>query len=132
MSTTLAGMPAAYCVQCSGKGQPCIQAETQLPVCPCSHSEACCLVQIVYAAIEMSLNACQIVLVRNALVEGTDIFLNDCQVGPHDQLIMMRPTGLPANSYQPLQTPLQGDAGESWDPSKYERRKDVPTGARRT
>ncbi|CAL5229603.1 g12963 [Coccomyxa viridis] len=48
-------------------------------------------------------------------------------VGPHDQLIMMRPTGLAANSYQP-QSPLQGDVGENWDPSKYKRRKDVPTG----
>lgn len=49
------------------------------------------------------------------------------QVGPHDQLIMMRPTGLAANSFQP-QSPLQGDVGENWDPSKYKRRKDVPTG----
>ena len=50
------------------------------------------------------------------------------QVGPHDLLIMMRPTGLKANAYQPLQTPLLGDAGEKWDPKKYKRRRDAPTG----
>ena len=50
------------------------------------------------------------------------------QVGPHDLLIMMRPTGLNANAYQPLQTPLLGDAGEKWDPKIYKRRRDAPTG----
>ena len=50
------------------------------------------------------------------------------QVGPHDLLVMMRPTGLNFNAYQPLQTPLLGGAGEKWDPKKYKRRRDGPTG----
>lgn len=49
------------------------------------------------------------------------------QLGPHDLLIMMRPTGLAANSYQPLQKPLVGDLG-GWDPKQYKRRREAPTG----
>ena len=44
-------------------------------------------------------------------------------------LIMMRPTGMREGSYQPMLTPMQGSAGENWDPKKYKRQKDVPTGA---
>ena len=51
-----------------------------------------------------------------------------CQIGPHDLLIMMRPTGLPANAYQPLTVQLAGDVGEHWDPKQYRRRRDAPTG----
>jgi hypothetical protein len=42
---------------------------------------------------------------------------------------MMRPTGLPPNTYQPLVTPLAATM-EDWDPDKYERRREVPTGIR--
>ena len=52
-----------------------------------------------------------------------------CQIGPHDLLIMMRPTGLPANAYQPLTVQLAGDVGGHWDPKQYRRRRDPPTGA---
>lgn len=51
------------------------------------------------------------------------------QVGPHDDLVMMRPTGLAPGMYQPLAAPLAVSIGE-WDPEKYERRKEAPTGIR--
>ena len=92
------------------KGPALKQAGDAAPSVSLLESGAHCLAHTMYASVDMLLIA--------------------CQVGPHDQLIMMRPTGLPANSYQPLQTPLQGDVGESWDPSRYKRQKDVPTGAR--
>ncbi len=50
-------------------------------------------------------------------------------MGPHDDLIMMRPTGLAPGVYQPLAAPLVGGIGD-WDPEKYERRKEAPTGIR--
>ncbi|KAK9908516.1 hypothetical protein WJX75_009020 [Coccomyxa subellipsoidea] len=53
----------------------------------------------------------------------------DTLVGPHDDLVMMRPTGLAPGMYQPLAAPLAVSIGE-WDPEKYERRKEAPTGIR--
>ena len=57
------------------------------------------------------------------------IRLFSSQVGPHDDLIMMRPTGLAPGQYQPLAAPLTADVGD-WDPEKYERRREAPTGIR--
>ncbi len=42
---------------------------------------------------------------------------------------MMRPTGLAPGQYQPLAAPLAIDMGD-WDPEKYERRREAPTGIR--
>ena len=41
----------------------------------------------------------------------------------------MRPTGLAPGQYQPLAAPLSADMG-GWDPEKYERRREAPTGIR--
>jgi hypothetical protein len=43
------------------------------------------------------------------------------QVGPHDDIILMRPTGLGPGQYQPLPQPLPGSLG-AWKPEQYERR----------
>lgn len=42
---------------------------------------------------------------------------------------MMRPTGLVPGTYQPLEAPLAATIGD-WDPAKYERRREAPTGIR--
>ena len=43
------------------------------------------------------------------------------QVGEHDDLIMMRPTGLAPGQYQPLVQALSGSLG-SWKRENYKRR----------
>lgn len=55
--------------------------------------------------------------------------LASLQVGPHDDLVMMRPTEVARGAYQPLSIPLAAEVGD-WAPDNYKRRREAPTGIR--
>jgi len=55
--------------------------------------------------------------------------LASLQVGPHDDLVMMRPTEVARGAYQPLPVQLAADVGD-WAPENYKRRREAPTGIR--